>query len=50
MALFGKERATSPIPSTTTVKTSAIIADIAAGLSKVPISEVAKPEPFYGLR
>jgi hypothetical protein len=50
MALLGKERAVSPIPSTTTIGTSVIIADLTAGLAKVPVLEVVKPEPFYRLR
>jgi hypothetical protein len=50
MALLGKERASSPILSTTTVGISVIIADLIANLVKVPISKVAKPEPFYRLR
>jgi hypothetical protein len=50
MALSGKERAVSPTPSTTTIRTSVTVADLTAGLAKVPIPEVAKPEPFYRSR
>jgi hypothetical protein len=50
MAPLGKERAASPTPSTTTIGTSATVADLTAGLAKVPILEVAKPEPFYRSR
>jgi hypothetical protein len=50
MALLGKERAVSPTPSTTTIGTSVTVADLIANISKVPTLEVAKPEPFYGLR
>jgi hypothetical protein len=48
MALLDKERAASPIPSTITVETSVTVADI--NLSKASVLEIAKPEPFYGLR
>jgi hypothetical protein len=50
MAPSGKDRATSPTPSTTTVGTSVIVADITTNLSKAPTPEVAKPEPFYRFR
>jgi hypothetical protein len=50
MALLGKERVISPIPSTTIIRTSVTVTDLTAGLAKVSILEVAKPEPFYGLR
>jgi hypothetical protein len=50
MAPSGKERAVSPTPSTTTIRISATIADLTANISKAPAPEVAKPEPFYGLR
>jgi hypothetical protein len=50
MALLGKEKAVSPTPSTTTIRTSATVADLTANISKVPIPEVAKSEPFYRLR
>jgi hypothetical protein len=50
MALLGKERAVSPTLSTTTVGISVIVTDLTANLAKVPILEVAKPEPFYGSR
>jgi hypothetical protein len=50
MALLGKERAVSPIPSTTTIRTSATVTDLTANISKVLIPEVAKSEPFYKLR
>jgi hypothetical protein len=50
MVLLGKERAVSPIPSTTTVGTSVIMADLTAYLAKVPILEVAKSKPFYRSR
>jgi hypothetical protein len=50
MALLGKERALSLIPSTTTIRTSVTMADLIANISKVFILEVAKPEPFYKLR
>lgn len=48
MALLDKERAASPIPSTITVETSVTVTDI--NLSKASVLEIAKPEPFYGLR
>jgi hypothetical protein len=50
MALLGKERAVSSTPSTTIIRTSVTVADLIAGLVKVPILEVAKPEPFYRSR
>jgi hypothetical protein len=50
MALLGKEKAVSPTPSTTTIRTSVIITDLTANIFKAPVSEVAKPEPFYGSR
>jgi hypothetical protein len=50
MALSEKERAVSPTPSTTTVGTSVIIADLVTNLAKIPILEIAKPEPFYRSR
>jgi hypothetical protein len=50
MAPSGKERAASPTPSTTTIGTSATVADLTANISKAPAPEVAKPEPFYGSR
>jgi hypothetical protein len=49
MAPSGKERAVSPTPNTTTVRISVIITDLTANISKAPILEVAKPEPFYKL-
>jgi hypothetical protein len=50
MALLGKERAVSPTPNTITIGISATITDLTANISKIPVPEVAKPEPFYGLR
>jgi hypothetical protein len=50
MALLGKERAVSPTPSTTIIGTSVTVADLTAGLVKVSILEVVKPEPFYRSR
>jgi hypothetical protein len=50
MALSGKERAVSFIPNTTTIRTSVTVADLIAGLTKVSILEVAKPESFYKSR
>jgi hypothetical protein len=50
MALLGKERAISPTPSTIIIGTSVTVTDLTANISKVPVPEVAKPEPFYGLR
>jgi hypothetical protein len=50
MALLRKERAVNSTPSTTTIKTSVIVADLIAGLAKVSILEVVKPEPFYRSR
>jgi hypothetical protein len=50
MALLGKERAISPTPSTTTIKTSVTVTDLIAGLAKVSILKVVKPEPFYKSR
>jgi hypothetical protein len=50
MAPSGKERAVSFIPSTTTVRTSATVADLTVYLAKVLILKVAKPEPFYRSR
>jgi hypothetical protein len=49
MVLLGKERAVSPTPSTTIIRTSVTIADLIANISKVSIPEIAKPEPFYRL-
>jgi hypothetical protein len=50
MALLGKERAASSIPSTITVGISAIVIDLIANISKVFVLEVVKPELFYGSR
>jgi hypothetical protein len=50
MALVGKERAVSSTPSTTTIGTSVIIIDLIINISKVPVLEIVKPEPFYGSR
>jgi hypothetical protein len=50
MAPLGKERAASPTFSTTTIRISATVADLTANIFKAPALEVAKPEPFYGLR
>jgi hypothetical protein len=50
MAPSGKERTISPTPSTTIIRTSVTVTDLTANISKVPILEVAKPEPFYKLR
>jgi hypothetical protein len=50
MALLGKERAVSPIFSTIIIRTSVTIADLIAGLAKIFILKVAKPEPFYRSR
>jgi hypothetical protein len=50
MALLRKERAVSPTPSTIIIRISVIVADLTANISKVPVLEVAKPEPFYKLR
>jgi hypothetical protein len=50
MALLGKERAVSPTPSTATIRTSVIIADLTAGLAKVLVLKITKPEPFYRSR
>jgi hypothetical protein len=50
MALLGKERAISFTPNTITVETSVIITDLITGLVKIPVSEVAKLEPFYKSR
>jgi hypothetical protein len=50
MALLGKERAVSPTPNTTTIGTSVIVTDLIINISKAPVPEVAKPEPFYGSR
>jgi hypothetical protein len=49
MALLDKERESSPTPNTTTVGTLGTAAQ-AVNLSKAPIPEVSKPEPFYGFR
>jgi hypothetical protein len=49
MALSGKERASSPTPSTTTVGTSGT-ATQAAALAKTSTLEISKPEPFFGSR
>jgi hypothetical protein len=50
MVLLRKERVISPILSTTIIRTSVIIADLTANISKVFILEIAKPKPFYRLR
>jgi hypothetical protein len=50
MAPLDKERAASPTPSTITVGTSATVADLTANLAKALVLDVAKLEPFYGLR
>jgi hypothetical protein len=50
MVLLGKERAISPTPSTTIINTSVIITDLITNISKAPVPEIAKPEPFYKLR
>jgi hypothetical protein len=50
MALSGKKRTVNPIPNTTTIRTSATVTDLIAGLAKIPILKVAKPEPFYRSR
>jgi hypothetical protein len=50
MALSGKKRAASPILSTIIIRTSATVTDLIANISKIPILEMAKPEPFYGSR
>jgi hypothetical protein len=50
MALLGKKRAISPTFSTTTIRTSVTVINLTAGLAKIFILEVAKPEPFYRLR
>jgi hypothetical protein len=50
MALLRKERAVNPIPNTTTIGISIIVTDLIINISKIPISEMAKPEPFYRLR
>jgi hypothetical protein len=50
MALLGKERAVSPTPSTTTIRTSVIVADLIIGLVKISIPEIIKPESFYRSR
>jgi hypothetical protein len=50
MILLGKERAASLTLSTTIIRTSVTVADLIVNISKVSILEVAKPEPFYGLR
>jgi hypothetical protein len=47
MALLGKDRAINSTPSTTTVGTSATVADLTANISKAPALKVAKPESFY---
>jgi hypothetical protein len=49
MAPSGKERVSSPTPSTTTVGTLGT-ANQAINLFKVPIPEISKPESFYGSR
>jgi hypothetical protein len=49
MAPLGKERASSPTPSTTTVGTSGT-ATQAAAIAKTPTPKVSKPEPFYRSR
>jgi hypothetical protein len=50
MALSGKKRAVSPTPSTTTIRISVTMADLITNISKAPVLEMAKSEPFYGLR
>jgi hypothetical protein len=50
MAPLGKERAVSPTPNTTTIGISVTVTDLTANIFKVPILEVAKPEPFYRSR
>jgi hypothetical protein len=50
MALLGKERAVNPTPNTTTIRTSATVADLTTNISKIPAPEVIKPEPFHELR
>jgi hypothetical protein len=50
MAPLRKERVINPTPSTTTIRISVTVTDLIANISKIPILEVAKPEPFYGLR
>jgi hypothetical protein len=50
MVLVGKERAVNLILSTTIIRTSVTVIDLTANISKVPVLEVAKPEPFYGSR
>jgi hypothetical protein len=49
MAPLGKERTSSLTPNTITVGTSGT-ASQAINLSKVPIPEMFKSEPFYGFR
>jgi hypothetical protein len=49
MALLGKERVVSFIPSTTTIRISVTVADLIANIFKVFILKVAKPEAFYKL-
>jgi hypothetical protein len=48
MALLGKERAASLTLNTIIIGTSVTVADLIANISKAPILEVVKPEPFYG--
>jgi hypothetical protein len=50
MALLRKERAVSFTPSTTIIGISVIVTDLIVNIFKVPIPEVAKPEPFYRSR
>jgi hypothetical protein len=50
MALLRKKRAISPTPSTIIIRTSVTVTDLITNISKVPILELVKPEPFYKLR
>jgi hypothetical protein len=50
MAPSGKERAISPTLNTIIIGISVIVADLTTNISKAPIPEIAKPEPFYRLR
>jgi hypothetical protein len=49
MALLRKKKAVSPTPSTTIIRISVTVIDLTTNISKVPVLEVAKPEPFYKL-
>jgi hypothetical protein len=49
MALLRKERAISPIPNTTIIRISVTVTDLIVNIFKIPVLEVAKPEPFYKL-